>query len=453
MLQPSRLSLVVSAALIGLLLWTWNQSPAPASSGEPGWLLIQSADVFDGQSPGLLHDQDILVHDGSIVSLSPAGQAPLPPGEKFQSLNAKGLCLMPSLTDLGVLLSLQGGFAQDKVPGLFERAGRLLLASGVGSAWDLNSSVAQAGLPQSLDLPQLKFAGPVLMSLEGWRPGPRGDGESPVLEISSPAELPHAFHILRAAKAQLVFLSMENPALQNPPWSAESLRALGDLAHAAGLPVVAQASHLQHALRAMEARPSLLIGPLCFEALGPDLLSAMKKNSCAYAPALSSLLALWPWPNGLARLEALSEALILSPEQRSSLSDPPQLGLWRDALNQSGASGNLALANVRAAHQAGLPLALASLSGLPGCPQGLATRGEIALLLQAGLSLPEIMRIATSGSAKLGGFSISGLVKPGFEADLMLVKGDPLKDAAAHQRVRFIIQQGKVWTPHELRKL
>jgi imidazolonepropionase-like amidohydrolase len=444
---------VVSIALLGLLLWTWSQSPAPSSNGEPGWLLIQNAAVFDGQSPALLQQQDILIHDGSIVSLAPVGQTAPPPGEKFLSLEAKGLCLMPSFTDLGCFLSLQGGFAQDKVPGLFESSERLLLASGVGSAWDLNSSVAQAELAQGLDKPRLKFAGAVLISLEGWRPGPRGDGESPVLELSGQDDLPHAIHVLQSAGAQLLFLSMENPGLQNPPLSAETLRSLGDLAHAAGLPVIVQASHVEHALRAMEARPSLLIGPLCFEAMSPALLRSMKQCGCAYAPALTSLLGLWPFPNGMARLESMSEALILSPEQRSSLSDPPQLDLWRDALEQSGASGNLALANVLAAQQAGLNLALASTSGLPGCPAGLATRSEIALLLQAGLSLPELMRIATSGSAKLGSFSHAGLVRPGYEADLMLVKGNPLQDPTAQQRVRFILQQGKLWTPHELRKL
>ncbi|MDQ3803893.1 MAG: amidohydrolase family protein, partial [Acidobacteriota bacterium] len=78
------------------------------------------------------------------------------------------------------------------------------------------------------------------------------------------------------------------------------------------------------------------------------------------------------------------------------------------------------------------------------------TRGETALLeLEAlqhwGLPAPEVVRAATTYAAELLGLRDSaGAVEPGKLADLVGVEGDPLADAGALRRVRFVMKGGAV---------
>jgi imidazolonepropionase-like amidohydrolase len=76
---------------------------------------------------------------------------------------------------------------------------------------------------------------------------------------------------------------------------------------------------------------------------------------------------------------------------------------------------------------------------------GLALHRELAALVSAGLTPADAIRAATSVPAgTLGVASTLGQVLPGFRADLLLVRGDPLADVGALREVARVIRGGEI---------
>ena len=66
-------------------------------------------------------------------------------------------------------------------------------------------------------------------------------------------------------------------------------------------------------------------------------------------------------------------------------------------------------------------------------------------MVQGGMTPMEAIRAATVSAADLLGVSQqAGTVEPGKSADLIAVKGDPLKDVTELERVNFVMRAGNV---------
>ncbi len=97
---------------------------------------------------------------------------------------------------------------------------------------------------------------------------------------------------------------------------------------------------------------------------------------------------------------------------------------------------------LRDAHRAGVKIAF-------GTDSGVFEHGrngeEAALMVRLGGMTPrEVMVSATTGAAELLGIANEvGTLDPGKSGDLMAVDGDPLADAAAVTRVRYVMVRGK----------
>ena len=69
---------------------------------------------------------------------------------------------------------------------------------------------------------------------------------------------------------------------------------------------------------------------------------------------------------------------------------------------------------------------------------------ELAALVDAGFTPLEALRAATVEPARfLNTAAVAGLVKPGFHADVVLLKGNPLVDIGNTRRMAAVILRGK----------
>ena len=97
----------------------------------------------------------------------------------------------------------------------------------------------------------------------------------------------------------------------------------------------------------------------------------------------------------------------------------------------------------RRAHEAGVPIAFGTDSGVS--KHGENAR-EFALLVEAGLTPTEAIRAATvAGAANLGRSDMLGTVESGKRADLIAVDEDPLADVGALMDVDFVMRDGVVY--------
>ena len=91
-------------------------------------------------------------------------------------------------------------------------------------------------------------------------------------------------------------------------------------------------------------------------------------------------------------------------------------------------------------------IAAGSGSAREGWPvPGLGLHRELSALVAAGLSPADAIRAATVAAAEaLGAGGTLGQVRPGFRADLFVVRGDPLADVGALREITQVIRGGEV---------
>ena len=112
------------------------------------------------------------------------------------------------------------------------------------------------------------------------------------------------------------------------------------------------------------------------------------------------------------------------------------LKAWSDA----------AMAGPGRAWRAGIRLGLGT-DGGPSFPPT-ATAREVQLYVDSGVPAAEAIRAATSNGAEILGMGKEiGSLQPGYQADIIAVDGDPLKDVALLQKVTFVMQGGIVRKP------
>jgi imidazolonepropionase-like amidohydrolase len=106
-------------------------------------------------------------------------------------------------------------------------------------------------------------------------------------------------------------------------------------------------------------------------------------------------------------------------------------------------AGPLMLDMTRRAYQGGVKIAFGTDTGVSAHGDN---AGEFALMVKAGFSPIDAIRSATVWAAEhLGLSALVGTLKPGMQADLIAVKGDPTTDVTALTKVTFVMKGGVVY--------
>ena len=85
---------------------------------------------------------------------------------------------------------------------------------------------------------------------------------------------------------------------------------------------------------------------------------------------------------------------------------------------------------------------------------GSSLQGELALLVQAGLTPAQALRTATiNGATFMGVANQSGSIAPGKYADLVLLSQNPLTDIGNIKKIEMVITRGKVHSAQELAQM
>ena len=433
LLRPSRLPWFLAVAIVLGALYLFRHLPLPEAPLGRGSVLLQDVSVFDPQLPDLLLHQDLGWTDGRITLLRPTGKAV--PAD-VQLIPGKGLCVLPGLCDAAVFLSLEGRFPQDCVPVEPAVSLQRQLASGVTSLLDLNAHRTFMGRTRALiaqqaqPWPRLRFAGALFAAPGGWRLGGQGPWESHIAELAELEDLEASWPLHLRFRDEAVFASVEHEGRDELAIPLPVLERLGQLAHAQGTPFIIHAQHAAKALHALQAMPDAILGPLLDDQGVPELALAMKRQHCAYLPALGSVLNGWPgrplqdeWARQGAP-DAQGATLL------AHASDPALTAAWLRHFQRQDLQRPALLNALLDIYLAKVPLALGTGSGLPLVFHGTGHIAEFELWHEAGIPVAEALRAATLNSHKLLGLE-GGRLNVGARADLWLVSGDPLRDPSS----------------------
>jgi len=194
-----------------------------------------------------------------------------------------------------------------------------------------------------------------------------------------------------------------------PTFSVEELRRIVDTARSSGRPVAAHATTAEGMRRAIEAGVETIEHG---DGGTPKIFTLMVEHGVALCPTLAA-------GDAIAQYDGWRKGV--DPE-------PPSIARKRESF--------------RTAIAAGVRI-------LSGSDVGVFAHGtnahELTLMVDYGMTPLDALRSATAGAAKILHIdNIVGRVVPGLLADLIAVDGDPTRDIAALNRVRFVMKDGKV---------
>ncbi|GAB3197490.1 amidohydrolase family protein [Geodermatophilus arenarius] len=382
--------------------------------------------AFDGER--VLRDGAlVLVDDGRIVAVEPAGAAP-PDGVPVTAL--PGTTLLPGLVDTHVhLCGDSGPRALDQLPELepaqvdaiVAAALRQHLAAGVTAVRDLGDVGWTVVERAPADGPTVVAAGPPLTCPAGHCAGMGG-------EVRGAEALRAAVRERAERGADVVKLMASGGAMTAGTdmaacqFSAAEVRAVVEEAHRLGLPVTAHAHALTAVRQVLGAGVDGIEHCSCLTATGwgvpPALAEQLARAGTAVCPTLGLAEGAVPPP----RVQELIDRLDMTEQARAA--DAARL------------------------HRAGVRVVSGVDCGIaPGKPHGLLPRA-VASLADGGVPAPEALATATSVAAAACGLGgRTGRLAPGLDADLLLVDGDPTVDVAALARVRVVVSRGREVVP------
>jgi imidazolonepropionase-like amidohydrolase len=423
---------VLGAALAAVLA-------APAFAQAPATTFVQAGRVLVDPASGKVETQKTLVIQGGKVVRIADGYVSEPGGKV---VDLKTSFVLPGLIDSHVHITSQQGpnarlaevtesSAESAMIGA--RYAKRTLMAGFTTVADLggdNDAVFALRKATALDDvpgPRIIAAGTAI-SVHGGHGDVNGFREDvmhvlrPGSVCSGPADCSRAVREQVWKGADVIKITATGGVLSNTAaglaqqFSDEELKAIVESAHRMGRRVTA------HAHGADGIDSFLKAGGDSIEHgtyLDPEGVALMKKNGAYLIPTLMAgdfVYRVASGPNNF-----------LTPAQSAK------------ALQ----AGPLMLAMAKRAHDAGVKIAFGTDTGVSAHGDN---AGEFSLLVKAGLSPLEAIQAATVNAADhLQISAIAGSLTPGHSADLIAVRGDPLKDVELLKQVAFVMKTGTIY--------
>ncbi|MGF1471753.1 MAG: amidohydrolase family protein [Rubrobacteraceae bacterium] len=379
--------------------------------------------VIDGVSEGSLENAAILVEDGRIVSVGPAGD--LPGGVEVVDLG--DATLLPGLIDAHVHLVWS---ASAEPHALVESEPRSVTAlrcaanmkrhldAGVTTVRDVGSTDGMAiGIARAVQLgvlsgPRVVAAGRAIAMTggHGWFLGREADGPDAVRHAVR-EEIKNGAGCIKFMASGGVYGHAEEPG--SPQLTVEEMRAGVEEAHKAGKKVAAHAYSVEAINNALDAGvDSIEHGTFIDE----ETAEKMRELGTFLVPTMSVYAAM--------------------DEKGPELGAPDYI---QRKTKEVLAATQEAL---RTAANAGVKIAAGTDCGAPGHPHGTLPM-ELRLISEAGAGPKQAIRAGTSAAAELLGLEAEiGTLEAGKRADFIAVAGNPLEDIKRLGRAELVVLGG-----------
>jgi imidazolonepropionase-like amidohydrolase/ABC-type multidrug transport system permease subunit len=432
-----------------------------------GTFLIRNARVFVGDGK-TIETGTVLVHDGKITGVF-EGAGPDPEKMKADVIEGAGKTLLPGLIDVHVHLSGPSAISADSADydpqQSMPRAAAALLYSGVTAARSVGDY-----LDASLQLrkqiadgdklgAQLFVCGP-MFTTEG------GHGTEFIQYVPESMRARVKAQLVRTpktpeeARRQVRDLKARGvdgiKAILEAGWGEGMLydrldlllvRSVGEEAKAQNLPLATHTGDARDVTDAVEIGSSSIEHGSWRDEIPDAVLERMARQGVYLDPTLAVGQSYAQFFAG--QPDALNNSLVQQVVPGKILKSTREFvasGKGVDAARAAtfAQAFEQAKANLLRAWKAGVPLVVGTDAGNPLVFHGPSLHRELQLWVQAGIPAEVALQAATGNAARLlRADSHIGIIRPGMDANLLLVDGNPLQDIAATERISLVVFKGE----------
>ena len=378
------------------------------SAQQPRTLAVTHATVLDVRTGSFTRDATIVVRGRTIVSV---GTTPPPAGA--ETLDARGRVVLPGLIDAhahiadlaGARTALLSGVTTARsagVPMFADVALRDIVRSGQLAGPDIMA----AGVHLQPHLDSDVLSDPRLFEFAGGLISPEQ------IRRATQVNLDHGVDVIKTSATDRAGLPDTDP--RHFLFDETQLRAVVEAAQRRGIPVATHAHGDEGAANAVRAGVrSIEHGTF----LSEKTLQMMKENNVWFVPTYSALADMSDTGGDYDDPGLQIRARFMMPQLRVAIQRAIKIGV-KFATGADTEYSRRSVARVS---------------------------GEIAYLVDAGLSQLAAIQAATIGGAELLGIAAkTGALEPGLEADLIAVDGNPLEHIWVLQNPLLIMSNGQV---------
>ena len=432
-----------------------------------GTFLIRGARIFVGDGK-VIESGAILIRHGKIAEIYD-GPGPDADAVRAETIEAAGKTVLPGLIDVHVHLSASGGLSSndsdDHPEQQMQRELAAYLYSGVTAVRSVGDPlIAVLKVRTSVNSgeklgAELFTCGPLFTAQGGHGteyfrqlpPNLRERAEQQFVRIPATGEqarqqvdelkqdgIDCIKAVLESGGGSMVFNRLDSSILQ----------AIAQEAHAQGLPVAVHTGDVRDVADALSARADSIEHGSFREAIPDVLFEQMVQLNTFYDPTLSVAEAWGDFVAGKTYLLKRSLVQQVGPPEllrstENALGSQPA-DAARQRLQQFPISLPVGIENLRRAYQHGVMLVTGSDAGNLLVIHGPTVQREVELWAQAGIPPAAALQAATYNAARLLHVeNRMGSIRPGNDADLLLVDGNPLQEIDAIENVSAVFFKGE----------
>ncbi len=421
--------LLVASALTLAIVGT-AQTPDRQGGAGGRAQVFRNARLIDGDGKVIAAKGDIVVRDGKIVSV--AGSS-VP--NNAESIDLAGHTVIPGLVNAhGHVADTQGlqTGAQFYTEANLTAQLRRYASYGVTTVMSLGGdgpagfALRDAQEKPGLDRARIYVAGPVITA-------------------ATPEAARKEVDRVAAMKPDLIKIRVDDNLGSTTKMPLEVARAVIEQAKTHNLRVAAHIFYLDDAKALVRAGAAFIAHSVRDQPVDAELIGLLKERNVCVCPTLTREVSTFVYES---EPDFFKDPFFLKgadPAVVDALRDPKRQAQMKasQSAQRYKAALEVAIANVKRLHDAGVRIASGTDTGPPARFQGYFEHLELELIARSGLPPSAILPMATGTAAECSKLSTVGFLRPGQWADFVVLTGDPLADIKQTRSIESVWIAGR----------